>query len=716
MTLSSSSSSARKETTGAIIVHKSAPSRFGKPTNERALGGWASLTSRGAARQLLVESYRVSHILVATRNLGEELKKRIEQGNEDNLFEMYAKSISLCPSGREGGGLGWLQKTKSSQEDFPIISELFHLSPPLRQGDLALIETHLGIHLVRCDDLIVQGRSLSIVNRGKRDEEEKRRNGSYYLTTMGCQMNAADSERIEGSLQAMGIEKNQDAKEAKIIILNTCSIRDKAEQKVYSHLGPYVNRKKKGEDLTIIVAGCVAQQEGERLIRRIPEIDIVMGPQYAGRASDLIERAIEYGEQIVATDAVIISEDILKPRRTSRVTAWVNIIYGCNERCTYCVVPATRGIEQSRQPQSIISEILELQNNGFKEVTLLGQNVDAYGRDLRQKVSFYQLLEQCAHAIRKNSKNSSSPQFRIRFVTSHPRYMSDRVIDTIAENDDILMPVFHIPAQSGDDYMLKLMGRGYNIEKYLRIIENIKAKIPDATITSDFIVGCPGETDDAFQNTLDLMNQVIFDSAMLSAYSPRPGTPMARYDGASLAFDFLLDNIQNLPPTDLLRRRLYAKNYKQKNSLDILEEEIQRKFKIKAKNSPNELSELNIARDTARRAIHAARTDPLFAFDELAQIGPAQISDDIKEQRLQEINELQRIHSLERSQRYLGRIEEVLVDQRNPKRPKQIVGRTRGNKLVFFIGDPKLIGQFVNVRITQARAFSLEGELIEVLG
>jgi tRNA-2-methylthio-N6-dimethylallyladenosine synthase len=202
---------------------------------------------------------------------------------------------------------------------------------------------------------------------------------TYKVETMGCQMNIADSERMEGQLQNLGIrpfdEIKDKGKKADMVVLNTCSIRDHAEQKVYSYIGPYAKRKREGEDVTIIVAGCVAQQEGEALLRRAPEVDLVMGPQYANRLGDLLED-VANGNQVVATEASHIMEDSTKPRRSSTVAAWVNVIYGCNERCTYCIVPTTRGVEQSRPVESIVQEVTELVEQGYKEVTLLGQNIE----------------------------------------------------------------------------------------------------------------------------------------------------------------------------------------------------------------------------------------------------------------------------------------------------------------------------------------------------
>jgi tRNA-2-methylthio-N6-dimethylallyladenosine synthase len=200
---------------------------------------------------------------------------------------------------------------------------------------------------------------------------------TYKMETMGCQMNIADSERMEGQLKALGIRPlgNDEQRKPDLVVLNTCSIRDHAEQKVYSYIGPHAKRKREGEDVAIVVAGCVAQQEGQMLLRRAPEVDLVMGPQYANRLADLLED-VSNGNQVVATEASHIMEDSTKPRRGSTVAAWVNVIYGCNERCTYCIVPTTRGVEQSRPVESIVQEVEELVSQGYKEVTLLGQNIE----------------------------------------------------------------------------------------------------------------------------------------------------------------------------------------------------------------------------------------------------------------------------------------------------------------------------------------------------
>jgi tRNA-2-methylthio-N6-dimethylallyladenosine synthase len=441
----------------------------------------------------------------------------------------------------------------------------------------------------------------------------------YHITTFGCQMNKADSERMAGILENMGFEWSEDPNQADIILYNTCTIRDNAEQKVYSYLGRQAKRKHEKPDLTLIVAGCVAQQEGETLLRRVPELDLVMGPQHANRLQDLLQQVFE-GNQVVATEPIHIMEDITKPRRDSTVTAWVNVIYGCNERCTYCVVPNVRGVEQSRTPKAIRAEIEELGRQGYKEITLLGQNIDAYGRDLpgvtpegRHQHTFTDLLY-FVHDVPGIE--------RLRFATSHPRYFTERLIRACAELPKVCEH-FHIPFQSGDNEVLKRMARGYTQEKYRRIIDTIRKYIPDAAISADAIVGFPGETEQQFQNTLKLVEDIGFDQLNTAAYSPRPGTPAAQWSD--------------------------------------------------------------------------------------------QIDEEVKSDRLQRLNHLVATKAAERSQRYLGRIEEVLVEDQNPKDKTQVMGRTRTNRLTFFTGDiNQLKGKLVKVKITEARAFSLTGEPIEL--
>ena len=351
-------------------------------------------------------------------------------------------------------------------------------------------------------------------------------NRRYHITTFGCQMNKADSERMAGILDDMGMTWIEDPLAADLVVYNTCTIRDHAEHKVYSYLGKQTKRKHKNPNLTLVVAGCVAQQEGEALLRRVPELDLVMGPQHANRLGDLLEQVFD-GNQVVATEPIHIMEDITKPRRDSKISAWVNVIYGCNERCTYCVVPGVRGVEQSRTPDAIRAEMELLGQQGYTEVTLLGQNIDAYGRDLpgitaegRRQNTLTDLLYY-VHDVPGIE--------RIRFATSHPRYFTERLIKACAELPKVCEH-FHIPFQSGDNDVLKAMARGYTHEKYRRIIDTVRRYVPDAAISADAIVGFPGETEEQFQNTLKLVEDIGFDMLNTAAYSPRPNTPAALWD------------------------------------------------------------------------------------------------------------------------------------------------------------------------------------------
>lgn len=348
----------------------------------------------------------------------------------------------------------------------------------------------------------------------------------YHIHTFGCQMNLADSERMAGALESLGYACAVDATDADVLIYNTCSIREKAEMKLYSALGKQAKRKREHMgDLKIVVAGCVASQEGEALLRRVPEVDLVMSPHHANKLGELLDR-VDLGNQVVATEHIEISEDIATPRRDSDITAWVNVIYGCNENCTYCIVPFTRGAEQSRKPEDIKREMLSLGEAGYKEVTLLGQNIDAYGRDLpgmasdgsgRRAHTFTDLL----HYI-----HDVPGIERIRFATSHPRYFTERLIKACSELPK-LCEFFHIPFQSGNNAILRDMKRGYTHQRYREIINSIRRYMPDASVSGDAIVGFPGETEEQFLETVRLVEEVGFDRVNTAAYSPRPGTPAA---------------------------------------------------------------------------------------------------------------------------------------------------------------------------------------------
>ena len=397
--------------------------------------------------------------------------------------------------------------------------------------------------------------------------------GSYWITTFGCQMNKADSERMAGILEGMGYFKAKAELEADLVVYNTCTIRDNAEQKVYSYLGRQAQRKQVLPHLKLIVAGCVAQQEGATLLRRVPEIDLVMGPQHANRLETLLTQ-VENGQQVLATEESFILEDLTTARRDSQVCAWVNVIYGCNERCTYCVVPSVRGKEQSRTPEAIRSEIEKLAALGYKEITLLGQNIDAYGRDLpgitkegRRQNTLTDLL----HYI-----HNIEGIDRIRFATSHPRYFTNRLITACAELPKICEH-FHIPFQSGDNQILKAMARGYTIEKYKTIIEHIRDLIPNAAISSDVIVGFPGENDQQFQNTLSIIEEIGFDLVNTAAYSPRPNTPAATWKN-QIPDSIKIERLREL--NSLVEKTAKKRNSRYKNHLEeVLAEGINPKDK-----------------------------------------------------------------------------------------------------------------------------------------
>ena len=446
-------------------------------------------------------------------------------------------------------------------------------------------------------------------------------NGSYWITTFGCQMNKADSERMAGILENIGYTKAADELHADLVLYNTCTIRDNAEQKVYSYLGKQAKRKHHSPELKLIVAGCLAQQEGESLLRKVPELDLVMGPQHVNNLENLLGK-VDLGNQVLATEEKYISEDITNARRESSICGWVNIIYGCNERCSYCVVPSVRGKEQSRYPKSIKDEIKTLAKDNFKEITLLGQNIDAYGRDLpisdlegTKENSLTDLL-QYIHDVEGIS--------RIRFATSHPRYFSERLIRTCFELDKVCEH-FHIPFQSGNNEILKLMARGYTIEKYKNIIDNIRSLMPHASITADAIVAFPGETESQFKDTLSLISDIGFDLVNTAAYSPRPNTPAARWDN--------------------------------------------------------------------------------------------QIPEQIKKDRLNELNDLVEKTSRRRNKRYLNSIESILIEGYNPKKINQLMGRTRTNRLTFVESKNNnldhLIGREINVKINEIRSFSLTGAIYQ---
>lgn len=575
-----------------------------------------------------IEAVRIRHCRLETKDLCDQVWKQITL-DKARLADL-ASSLSTCTASKhQGGDLGWWWKDEivpEKVEEFGINDQLLAAALRTRPHKLERVQTKHGWHVFVVEEArhvlrTKHERTVSKQNPNRKrgaainaEEVPRPLPHTYSVQTLGCQMNRSDSERMAGELNRIGYTETSDPFQASVLVLNTCNIREHAESKVYSYVGRHVVRKRTyPNDVTLCVAGCVAQQEGEKMLRRIPELDLVFGPQYANRLGDLLADVERNGCQVAATDPIHVQEDISKPKRESSVTAWINVMYGCGENCTFCTVGnVVRSVEQSRSMESIRSEIEEAARDGYREIVLLGQNIDAYGRDMYPKRTFSELLD-FIHDVDGIE--------RVRFTTSHPRYISQNLV-TICATRPKIMPFFHIPPQSGDNDVLKAMRRGYTVEAYEAIVKRIRKSIPDAAICGDMIVGFPGETEEQFQKSLELMDRVKFDVMNTAAYSPRPQTPAA-----------LMEN---------------------------------------------------------------------------------QIPDAVKEDRLHRMNEVVRAHALERSLRYIGRTERVLVDHENPKNARQVVGRTPTNRSVYFNGSvEELRGKIVSVEIEDAYPFSLKGRLSE---
>lgn len=431
-----------------------------------------------------------------------------------------------------------------------------------------------------------------------------------YIETLGCQMNKSDAERMFGMLEHLGYSETAEPKEADMLIINTCSIRQLSEDKAYSAIGVWGKWKKTNPDLKIVFAGCVAQQAGKTLFQRAPYVDLVLGTQRLYELPSLVKR-IEAGERVVSVEEKPYEESDIKINRAKNINAWVPIMEGCNNFCTYCIVPYTRGRERSRKPELILSEIKKALAEGFKEITLLGQNVDSYGKDI-EGWNLSRLLREV---------NSLEGKFRIRFVTNYPTDITEELIGTVIELDKVC-EYFHIPMQSGDDYTLKKMNRRYDFATYKKICDNIRTRIPDVTITSDFIAGFPGETEEQFENTLKAMTELELDYSNTAAYSPREKTVAAKW----------------------------VDKY---------------------------------------------------------------IDDKTKTERLARLNEHNRECCLRSNKKYIGRTMEVLVEKFETRKGKNVItGRTRNNKIVHIPYDNDITGEFVNAKITNARTWYLNGEII----
>ena len=343
------------------------------------------------------------------------------------------------------------------------------------------------------------------------------------VQTYGCQQNEADSERLRGYLAQMGFGFTQDPEQARIVVINTCAIRDHAERKVLGNVGALVHTKRSHPDQIICLCGCMAQEPevAEKIKKSFRHVDLVFGPQALWRFPEFVHTLLTRRGRIfeVADEPGSIAEGIPMVRQDP-VKAWVSVMYGCNNFCSYCIVPYVRGRERSRKPEDILAEVRELVQNGCRDVTLLGQNVNSYGKDLDTPLDFADLLEEI---------NKIPGDFLIRFMTSHPKDATQKLFETMARCEKIA-PVLHLPFQAGNDRILKAMNRHYDRAQYLDEIRRLRALLPDIVLTSDVIVGFPGETTPEFEETLTLLEEVRFDALFTFLYSPRPGTPAAKLD------------------------------------------------------------------------------------------------------------------------------------------------------------------------------------------
>ncbi|MFB7813078.1 tRNA (N6-isopentenyl adenosine(37)-C2)-methylthiotransferase MiaB [Paenibacillus chitinolyticus] len=360
----------------------------------------------------------------------------------------------------------------------------------------------------------------------------------YMIRTYGCQMNEHDTETMKGMLEELGYTSTEEKQEADVILLNTCAIRENAEDKVFGELGHLKHLKLEKPNLVLGVCGCMSQEEGvvKRILQKHGHVDLIFGTHNIHRLPALLQDAYLSKEMVVEVWSK--EGDIIEnlPKKREGMRAWVNIMYGCDKFCTYCIVPYTRGKERSRRPEDVLAEVRDLARQGFKEITLLGQNVNAYGKDFEDiSYSFGDLMA--------DMRKIDVP--RIRFTTSHPRDFDDHLVEVLSHKGN-LMEHIHLPVQSGSTEVLKRMSRKYGRELYLDLVRKIKTAIPGAVLSTDIIVGFPGETDEQFEETLSLVKEVRFDFAYSFIYSPREGTPAAAME----------DNV----PEDVKKERLYRLN------------------------------------------------------------------------------------------------------------------------------------------------------------
>lgn len=434
---------------------------------------------------------------------------------------------------------------------------------------------------------------------------------TFHITTFGCQMNEHDSEVIDGLLTERGFSSVKERKDASIVIINTCSVRDNADKRFFGTLGQLKKRKESDPSFIVCVCGCMMQQQRvvDTIKAKYPWVDVIFGTNSIHHIPELIEKVAIEKEKVV--DIIENTEEIVEGLPAKRLfdhKALVNIMFGCNNFCTYCIVPYTRGREKSRAPEAIVDEVKDLVSDGVKEIMLLGQNVNSYDGN---GTSFAELLKML---------NDVDGLERIRFMTSNPKDLSDELIEAFAVCDKLCRNL-HLPIQSGSNSVLKRMNRKYTREDYLKLIEKLRKTVPDITLSTDIIVGFPGETNEDFEETLSIVKEVEYDSAFTFIYSIRKGTPAEKFE----------DQIE--------------------------ESEKHRRFDLLV-NAVNEISE-------------------------------------------------------KKNKAYQDRVEKVLVDSVSKNDKSTLTGRTDGFKLVNFAGKKELIGSLVDVKITDAKTFSLFGEVIE---
>ena len=443
--------------------------------------------------------------------------------------------------------------------------------------------------------------------------KELGKNKKYFLKTYGCQMNEHDSENIKAILESMSYTETDTMETADLILLNTCAIRENVHNKVFGYLGRIKHLKEEKPHVVAGICGCMAQEEVivNEIKTKYKWLDIVFGTHNIYDLPNILSDAVTKKEQEI--EVFSIEGDVIENipvKRDSKYKAWINIMYGCDKFCTYCIVPYTRGKQRSRMPENILDEVKKLINDGYKEVTLLGQNVNAYGKDLDINYGMENLLEDVAKAGIE----------RVRFVTSHPWDFTDEMINIISKYDNI-MPYIHLPLQSGSNNILKLMGRRYTKEKYVELFNKLKNALPYSSITTDIIVGFPNESEEDFNETLDVVNTCKFDSAFTFIFSPRMGTPAAN----------MTDNV----------------------TLDV------------------------------------------------------------KNERLYKLNEVINNYALEANNKYLDKVVPVLIEGISEKDETMLSGYTDTMKLVNVKGDKDNIGKIVNVKITDVKTWSMDGEIVK---